>query len=315
VKIRKEKVNNPAKIHDNADVTVTFAGNVVTVRHSQFECKQNIQKLDKDHYIKLSEDTGEVYKFNHAETRGDNLINVRSTLSRLRNLINANVTIPENCLWITLTYKENMTDNKRLYKDFHNFILRLHTYCKNNNVSHFEYIACAEPQQRGAWHLHVIFIFQNPAFIPKSDLLKVWGHGFVHIKKVDCADNIGQYLTAYLCDMELSDVADKRHIKAENLKLIDGKKPKTIVKGERMKLYPVGFRIYRKSSGIVQPTITTMSYSQARELLNCHTLVSENAVKLIDENDIEINNFKYEQYVKNVNYAFRNNLKDGDTNV
>lgn len=50
---------------------------------------------------------------------------------------------------ITLTYRENMTDKARLKNDFDALRRRL------GKVQSFHYIAVAERQKRGAWHLHI----------------------------------------------------------------------------------------------------------------------------------------------------------------
>jgi len=50
---------------------------------------------------------------------------------------------------ITLTYRENMIDKARLKKDFDSLRRRL------GKVQYFHYVAVAERQKRGAWHLHI----------------------------------------------------------------------------------------------------------------------------------------------------------------
>jgi hypothetical protein len=308
----KEKVKEPIYISPYKEVTVTTAGNVSTIRYSMYKPTPATKKVSKDEYIKINgshENTaGEVYNFVHTTTRAENVKNVRLSLAKLRDIINANATEPENVLWITLTYKENMRDTKRLYDDFRKFNMRLHTYCEQNNLSKYEYVIAAEPQARGAWHIHGLFIFNEKPYIPKRDLERVWGHGFVSIKRPDRVDNLGLYLTAYLCDMELSQVDDIRKIKPQNIKECEdrGGKSKAVIKGERLKLYPVGFRIFRTSKGIKRPVVEEKTYKDALTELRKHTLVYEKAVMLIDENeDKAINIFKYEQYVKESNRKFR----------
>jgi hypothetical protein len=50
---------------------------------------------------------------------------------------------------ITLTYRENMTDKARLKRDFDAMRRRL------GKLQNFQYVAVAERQKRGAWHLHI----------------------------------------------------------------------------------------------------------------------------------------------------------------
>lgn len=47
----------------------------------------------------------------------------------------------------------------------------------------FEYIVAMEPQNRGAWHAHLILIFNGKApFIPNDEISALWGQGFVKTK-------------------------------------------------------------------------------------------------------------------------------------
>ena len=104
-----------------------------------------------------------------------------------------------NVRWITLTYAENMTDTDRLYFDFKDFNKRFQYYCKINGYSKPEYIVMMEPQGRGAWHCHLLYIWDCKApYVANKTLRDLWGHGFVKIKKLDNCDNVGAYLTAYL---------------------------------------------------------------------------------------------------------------------
>lgn len=75
-------------------------------------------RIDKDHYKDLR--SGCIHEYAHGETRADNADSVRRTLATVRALINCNVTVPQNCRWLTFTYAENMTDEKRLSADWKN---------------------------------------------------------------------------------------------------------------------------------------------------------------------------------------------------
>lgn len=101
-----------------------------------------IKKLNENEYIYLP--TGEIITCNHIKNRSESLFQVGQSLKRLRDYINTNVQDPKKCRWVTLTYSENMTDTKRLYKDFEHFIKRLRRKLK---AYHFEYIVAMEPQR------------------------------------------------------------------------------------------------------------------------------------------------------------------------
>lgn len=54
------------------------------------------------------------------------------------------------CELVTLTYRENMVDRDRLMRDFDVFMKRL-----KRVAPHLHYVAVAERQKRGAWHMHI----------------------------------------------------------------------------------------------------------------------------------------------------------------
>lgn len=244
-------------IFSSSVVYATVSGNVVDVVLTDSVRVQTIQKLDKEQYLNLK--TGEIGQYEHAETRKDNEQSVYRSLKRLRQIINANVVDKSKIRWVTLTYAENMTDTERLYEDFRRFWQRFKYYCKSIGFDKVDYILANEPQGRGAWHMHIFFIFEkNAPFIENNVLRDIWGHGFVSIKKIDGnIDNLGAYLSAYLGDMEISE--DKvRHyqqdFKVNNIKVVQGEKVnKYVLKGARLSLYPVGFNIYKHSRGIKEP--------------------------------------------------------------
>lgn len=220
-------------IGDKDIVSLKKMGNILEVTYAQHKNnKQRIKKIDNENYIVLS--TGELKEVNHISSRADNKAQVSQSLKRLRDYINTNVIDVTKCKWITLTYKENMMDTKRLYKDFEKFVKRFkYKYGK------FEYIVACEPQARGAWHLHCIIIFDKIApFIPNDEIASLWKQGFTKTSKLDNIDNIGAYLTAYLGDMEYEEFKQKDFdYKILSLKEVDSignkklSKPKKFVKG------------------------------------------------------------------------------------
>lgn len=291
-------------------VDVKTMGNITEVRYMKYRPQQTILKLNKDEYIVLS--TGKTQKFHHNKTRAENLSSVAKSLKRLRDIINTNVLTPQNCLWVTLTYAENMTDVKRLYNDFKKFNMRLTYYLKTNNLPKHEYIVTVEPQGRGAWHMHNIIIFNQKApFIENKTLAELWGQGFVKINRLTNVDNVGVYLTAYLGDMELTELNLHKHISPnaqikEVTEYNNGEKlTKYYIKGARLNLYPKGLRIFRHSKGIKKPITKTMTNKEAMDLLEKHKLTYEKTIEIdcgnkADDNPSENNiiNYKYFNKIK-----------------
>lgn len=247
-------------------------------------------RVSRDYYIKPSEESGEVYEYAHAVDKSGCQDSVRRSLHTLRFIINANCPEPSRLSWVTLTYAENMTDTKRLYDDYGAFWKRFTRWCAKQGYQKPEYIAVAEPQGRGAWHLHCIWIWQTRApFIDNNGVLwKLWRHGFTKIKAVrsDC-DNIGAYFSAYLADMSIDEykqafghsISDE-YTQTKQVQNPDGTEtPKKIVKGARLKLYPAGMNIYRASRGIVRPVAEEIAPDCIeKEKANAGTLTFSSAV-------------------------------------
>ena len=288
------------EVWDSDTVRVKFMGNVTEVFYSSTISKgSTTRKLDADTYLDTR--TGEVKEFVHIENRSQDLKSVARTMAQGRDVINANVTDINNCRWLTLTYAENMTDGKKLRKDFEHFNERL-----RDIFGHYEYITAAEPQGRGAWHLHVLLIFDCVAPFMKNDVVSnCWKKGFVTVKKLKNVDNVGAYLSAYLGDIELEDYqklypnGDGRAYQVHTVDIEDddGKiVTKHYLKGSRLFMYPPGFHIFRWSKGIKKPTIERMHYSEAKELVSDSALTYRKCVNISDSDTDFSSNLVYEHY-------------------
>ena len=287
-------MNEPI-IAPNDLVTVTKTRHIVEVqRMEKMNTQANIKKLNSDEYVSL--DTGEIKKFQKTENRSQSYNSLRQTFKKIRYLINNNFTGEKNELFLTLTYAENMTDPKKLYDDVRKFIMRLKYRFKDATT--IDYINVVEPQQRGAWHCHVLLRFNDlqNIFVPNQEMADLWGHGFVTIKSMKNIDNIGAYLSAYLSDIELTDktlltaVEEKREVISKS---VEGKEKK-FIKGGRLHLYPTGMNLYRKSKGVVFPERKRMKYENIKKIVgNAAPHYSKN-IK-VENGDFE-NNITYEQY-------------------
>lgn len=190
-------------------------------------CAGRFRKIDRDRMVDT--ETGEVIEVDHSYSRIEHIQSLRRSIRKLRMIINANFGGKTNELFITLTYAENMQDSKRLYRDFEVFYKRLKRRYRD---CEFIYIVAVEPQERGAWHLHLLLkaINKEVLYIPNDEIAELWGQGFTKTKRLEQVDNVGAYLSAYLTDM-------------------DGKK------GKRLWYYPPFMNIYRCSRGIKKPQV------------------------------------------------------------
>lgn len=280
------------------EVTLKTAGNVMEIRYASNTAGSPIIKLDKDHGVDTR--TGEVIDYQHNPNRAGDMASVAQSLKRLRDVINANLEKPDRALWVTLTYAENMTDTERLYKDFHAFWKRFLRYLKKRGHPRAEYISACEPQGRGAWHLHCLFLFPDKApFIPNADIARVWRHGFTKTKSLQGIDNPGSYLTAYLGDMELTEALNSGIKRGKLVEVeVKGKGKKAIVKGARLKLYPPGFNLYRCSRGVKRPEVCQMTEQEAQAEVSGMSLTYEKTISITDEGGTLRNIINYRTYTK-----------------
>lgn len=286
-------------------VSLKEMGNIYEICYLQKKNNQiKTQLIDKDHYVYL--DSGEIFECNHIDNRSESKFQVGQSLKRLREYINTNVVDPNSCKWVTLTYKDNMTDSKKLYNDFKRFMTRFKRRFKEYKL---EYIAACEPQARGAWHMHLIIIFDRVApFIPNSSIENLWEQGFTKTNKLDNIDNIGAYLTAYLGDMEFTEEnmleLQKQGLNVSQMSLkevneIEGiklKEPKSFIKGGRLYMYPPKFNLYRISRGIKKPKKEYYSYHVAKEKIGCTKPTYSKGIKISGFHNSFDNRIIYEYY-------------------
>lgn len=239
----KMQVGNYYDIDLNSVVKVSKQGNNYTeVTYTDLKPKATVRKLDKKHYMVCS--TKEVKEYKENDKKGNK--SLYSTMKKIRELIRCNFNGSKNEVFLTLTYKENMQDRKKLYNDFKKFYQKLKRKFKEHK---FEYIIIAEPQERGAWHLHILLkaVNQKKLYLQQNMLLKMWGHGGVYIERIkDNVDDLGTYFGAYFTDL-----IDE-----------DSKKRK---KGARLHLYPKYFKFYRTSRGIKKPELFYTQYKNICE--------------------------------------------------
>lgn len=301
-------------------VRVKEMGNIIEIMYSDnYKSRCTIKRIDADTYVDLK--TGQVKQFRHIDNRAQDKKGVSKTLGRLRDYLNTNITDVQKCRWITLTYKENMTDTKKLQKDFENFNTRLRV-----EIGGYEYIVAMEPQGRGAWHAHVVLIFDHKApYIPNDIVWACWspkgykarlkdgkGYNYVKTKKLDDVDNVGAYLTAYLGDIDLDDI-NNGNLTLSEAKTVSGdivekeveneqgeKVKKSYIKGGRLGLYPPNFNLYRCSKGIKKPTVYYDSESEAQKKVGAGTLTFEKTIQLSDLDS---------QFTKTINYRYYNKVR------
>ena len=118
------------------------------------------------------------------EKRGDS---INRTRTEIRRIINCNLDFSK---FYTLTFKENVMDVSVANRHFNKFIMRM-TY----RFEGLKYICVIEFQKRGAVHYHFLC---NLPFVESSEIEKVWGFGFIKIRRIKHVTNLGAYFCKYL---------------------------------------------------------------------------------------------------------------------
>lgn len=268
----------PKKIDKQKYVKAIVQGkNYIDIMDKEIPTRATVKKLSKNEYLVVS--TGEIKQYETKETKEKTTKNLKETFTRLRQLIRTNFTNnSKNQLFITLTYKENMTDEKQLYKDFDLFYKRLKYKLKEHKL---EYIAVAEPQGRGAWHFHIMLKSTNQAnlYIDNKTLEKIWGNGYTDAQRLK-SDDVGSYYVSYFTDL-LEE---------------DKKGNKKRVKGSRLSMYPKGFKFYRTSRGIEKPKEIYLPYGELEKQGYKNTYI--NAFEILKEDGQVINEIQKETWKK-----------------
>lgn len=220
-----------------------------------------VQKLNATEF--LDKRTGEVREFQNNDKRIDNRYQLMKTFADARNKINYNIQEPEKVMFLTLTYRENVQDTEKVYNDFKNFnkLFLKPTY------GQFEYITALEPQGRGAWHLHILLIFQDklPYFDAKI-VRKAWGKGAIRLERIDSVENAGAYLSAYLTDT----YNESEHMREKHA---------------RLSKYPKQCHIFRWSRGIKKPPETRISQTEFEAFLQNASVQYQTCFSVTEKSD------------------------------
>lgn len=300
----------------------------MTMQNRNSQC--SIRILDSETYLDLS--TGEIKQIKHTENRSESYQSIRRTMVRILETINTNITEPLKTMWVTLTYaqpdKKPMTDTKRLYEDYKNYWKRFLYYTKQMGYwqeQEPQYIAIAEPQGTGSWHMHVFIIWQSKApfiandsetfnklsrerYSAEKTMAELWQQGFTKTKQVRDTNNPGAYFTAYLSDMPQEEVdslpVERKCLVNNTATEIQEKeftdeqgntKKKKFVKGARLVFYPTGFNIIRTSRGIKEPITYNTSPEIAKEQVQRAILTYSSGYVITDDNGNTINRI-YKKY-------------------
>lgn len=267
-------------------ITVQIAGHVIDLKQTERPPRKiEVQWIDADSYVDLR--TGEIKQAKRSESRGDAMsaVNLRRTFAKMRGLINANYFGDNNELLVTLTYKENMQDVRRLAHDLDVFNKRM-----KRALGEIKYITAVEPQARGAWHAHILVkqLTSHYTYWPHEEVAKLWDYGtIIDVQRLRNCDNVGAYLSAYLTDMPTEQPTYPNPINGQR---DNGScPPKSVVKGGRLHMYPRGMRIFRASQNLDRPTVKKIRPYSAEywALVSGSQITYQSTLELSESNDNE----------------------------
>lgn len=155
---------------------IVLSGNIIEIYNYRFNgCGVGGFKMKKD-----------------LEQKQKNYLNtICKRRDKVRRLVTMNFS-ERFCKFLTLTFKENVTDISFANNEFKKFIKRLKYQFELKNL---KYVAVIEFQERGAIHYHMIF---NSYWLDVKKVQSCWGNGFVFIEDVSHVDNLGAYLIKYM---------------------------------------------------------------------------------------------------------------------
>lgn len=281
--MKYEKIEE-ISIPSNATVSVKEMGNIIEITYnSNYNSKPQTIKLSSKEYLVIR--TGEVKEYERkAKNRSQSIESMQKTMNKIKELVQTNITDAKKVRWCTLTYANNMKDAKQLYNDFRKFNQRFQRYLKNRSVSKAEYICVIEPQERGAWHCHVLYIFkENAPYISNKCFSQIWGKGFTKITKIENVTNVAIYLMAYLSDWEIPLETKDMYIEKDVKEVVVKGEKKAFIKGRRLILYPSGINIVRHSRGVKYPEVKRMNVQEAEKLIANKIKTYQTSFKLSNE--------------------------------
>lgn len=272
---------NTRTINDSDIVKVIKINDELRVVHNSFNNRVNrMRKIDKYHGVNT--ETGEIIPFNRSENRSQRICDFKHSLSSLRDIIKLNVVDLEKCFFITLTYKDNISDREKFRKDFENFIKKF-----RRRYGDCEYIKPVEYQGRGAIHCHLIIIFEKAptVSITNENIVKCWKHGSVDVGTIESPEATAKYLTNFPFEYNESNEDLDYWFKTKKQK-----------KGERVSFYAPHEKLYSCSKGIKHPeTIKNIPYNEVKEKFSLNEAESSLTIWNDDNNIVTIENYKIDK--------------------
>ena len=277
ISVRSSGNNKP--LPNNAITKVTFYKNCIDTVTSTSGIARTSPLLRYRRYSKnkyIDTETGEILTYNDNNAKNDNTKSVKHSMKNIYSLVLNNFAEQES-FYITLTYSYHMDDFNKANNDFTAFIDKFKYRMGEIKI---EYLKVIEAQESGSWHFHVLIKSSNYRYfrMTKGKVEDCWKHGSVKIQQVYDTKGLALYLGG-------------------RFNHTGGYKTKMTKKSDRWKYYPIGARIFSKSSGIVYPKTVTVQRGDLVNALKDYKKLNESDIVVIDEKtDRVLNRIRYETY-------------------
>lgn len=153
------------------------------------------------------------------QEKQENRVKVMSRAKRdLRRIVNSNVGQygeEFTAKFVTLTFREHITDLRSANAEFKKFIKRLNYFMFKSKKANIKYTVVPEFTKKGRVHYHVIFY--NLPYVKADKLAEIWGQGFIKINKIDNCDNVGAYVSKYMTKDNEEIKGKKSYFNSRNL--------------------------------------------------------------------------------------------------
>lgn len=230
---------------------VVVTGNVIHAYQSGARFRAGHKtKMSLNSIILTNEEVEEKKRENQAKS-------CRRAKQTLIDLYNTNFHVGD--IFLTLTFKDNVSDRQIALYEFKKFIQRL-----RYRLGDFDYIAVPELQKRGAYHFHLVF---NPKRkLDVNEVKEIWGNGNIDMRWIKPnpddvqlrsinSDNVGVYIAEYISkDFNWKPEGSKAYLCSKGLQrpeVLRGKDAKKIIDVLEKELKPVCQNSYETPQGMV----------------------------------------------------------------
>jgi hypothetical protein len=142
--------------------------------HAEASIRQSVHWEEVDAWAQLSpEELAKAEALREAEAEDRRQKNLERAARRAKTRVRHMIKAAGLDALLTLTYKANQTDQELCKRHMKLFVKRMRRL-----IPGFVYVAAFEPQERGAWHVHLA-IHRLPVELPASNGVKVKSYNIV----------------------------------------------------------------------------------------------------------------------------------------